>query len=560
MSRVSYADGGDLLAQFLRRNGVEVAFGVISVHNIPLVEAVASRLRFVPVRHEAAAVNAADGYARASGGLGCAITSTGTGAGNASGSMIEALTAGTPLLHVTSNIPTEFLDAGGGFIHEFPAQPKMLEAVSSWSARISDCDLAPVVLAGAIGRALGEAPGPVSVEWPIDLQYASGSYEVDDSLGYTRNADSAVELDVEATEQAAKLLASSRRPVLWLGGGARRAVPQVLAFAEMIGAAVLSSNSGRGVLPEDHELCIGNYGTSSAGRRILEEADLIVSIGTHFRSNETATYKMPLPALHIQIDIQSDAIGRTYPVTVGIVGDASRCLDALISAVDTSNRDESWRARVLAARRQARTEQRSAIGPHGAICDAIRSALPRESVIARDVTIASSSWGNRLLEIYDPRSNIFARGGGIGQGLAMGIGASLARPDVPTLVIVGDGGLAVHLGELLTAVQEHPNLTVVVFNDGGYGVLRNAQLARGQSPCGVDLQTPDFNLLAQSLPMPYWQVRDETDAAGIIAEAVDSPGPAMVEIDLTSIGPMKVAFTPPVEVPAEASRRSDELL
>src|SRR5207244_4628902 len=119
------------------------------------------------------------------------------------------------------------------------------------------------------------------------------------------------------------------------------------------------------------------------------------------------------------------------------------------------------------------------------------------AVVARDVTIPSSSWGNRLLEMYDPRSNVFPRGGGIGQGLGMGIGAAIGRPDVPTLVIAGDGGLAVHLGELLTLAQEAPWLVLLVFNDGGYGVLRNMQ-AKSGATYAVDLHTPDFAALAQA--------------------------------------------------------------
>ncbi|MEU4418975.1 thiamine pyrophosphate-binding protein, partial [Nocardia salmonicida] len=118
MSENTHPTGGELLVEVLREAGVEVVFGIISVHNLPLVEAVAKHLRFVPVRHEASAVNAADGYARATGGLGCALTSTGTGAGNAAGSLIESLSAGTSVLHVTGQVELEFLGSGRGFIHE----------------------------------------------------------------------------------------------------------------------------------------------------------------------------------------------------------------------------------------------------------------------------------------------------------------------------------------------------------------------------------------------------------------------------------------------------------
>ena len=162
------------------------------------------------------------------------------------------------------------------------------------------------------------------------------------------------------------------------------------------------------------------------------------------------------------------------------------------------------------------------IGPQAAICDAIRAALPREAVVARDVTIPSSSWGNRLLEMYDPKDNVFPRGGGIGQGLGMGIGAALARPGAPTVVIAGDGGLAVHLGELLTLAQERPRLTLIVFNDGGYGVLRNMQDRHSERRSGVDLATPDFELLARACGLPYARIAAE-EHAGAGAQPTPSP-------------------------------------
>ncbi|WP_333735022.1 thiamine pyrophosphate-binding protein, partial [Streptomyces sp. IBSBF 3010] len=165
-------NGGDLLVETLRGLGVDTVFGIVSVHNLPLVEAVDRDLRFVPVRHEAAAVNAADGYARATGRLGCALTSTGTGAGNAAGSLIESLSSGTPVLHVTGQIDSAYLGSGRGFIHETKDQLGMLRAVSAHAVTVTDAESAGDLLREAAARALTAPHGPVSVEWPIDLQFA----------------------------------------------------------------------------------------------------------------------------------------------------------------------------------------------------------------------------------------------------------------------------------------------------------------------------------------------------------------------------------------------------
>ncbi|MYW65218.1 thiamine pyrophosphate-binding protein [Streptomyces sp. SID8379] len=535
-----YDNGGALLVAVLKELGIDTVFGIVSVHNLPLVEAVDRELRFVPVRHEATAVNAADAYGRARGSIGCALTSTGTGAGNAAGSLIEALASGTSVLHVTGQVEAEFLGSGRGFIHETKDQLGMLSAVSAYAATVPCADEAGRILREAARAALASPGGPASVEWPVDLQYAA-------------QTDTASELPqtIAPTPElagAAALLSAARRPLIWAGGGSTRARSELAALVEATGGGLITSNSGRGAVPEDHPQVIGNFATTPAVRALLADADLLLTVGTHFRSNETADYGLELPAAHVQIDIDEAALGRVYPAAHTLHGDAADTLGTLLPHARQA--DPDWTARVAQVRADVRATLHDNIGPQAAICDALRAALPRDAVVARDVTIPSSSWGNRLLEMYDPRANVFPRGGGIGQGLGMGIGAALAAPDRPTVVIAGDGGLAVHLGELLTLAQERPRLTLLVFNDGGYGVLRNMQDRYGDRRSGVDLATPDFELLARACGLPYLRIAAAEHAAPVIGEAVASDGPVLVEVDLAALGPMKNPFTPPVKIPA----------
>ncbi|MFD7325279.1 thiamine pyrophosphate-binding protein [Streptomyces sp. NPDC059875] len=537
-------NGGDLLVAVLRELGIDTVFGIVSVHNLPLVKAVDRELRFVPVRHEASAVNAADAYGRARGSIGCALTSTGTGAGNAAGSLIESLSAGSSVLHVTGQVESEFLGSGRGFIHETKDQLGMLTAVSAYAASIPDTEQAGRILREAAHAALATPGGPASVEWPIDLQYAAQT----DLPSPLPAPVLPVPTDGEL-ESAGALLASARRPVIWAGGGAVRARRELARLLEATGAALVTSNSGRGAIPEDHEQVVGNFATTPAVRALLADADLLLTIGTHFRSNETADYTLPLPAAHIQIDADAAALGRVHPVTHPLHGEAAGVLDGLLPYARPA--EDGWTERVASVRTEVRAALHDAIGPQAAICDAIRATLPREAVVARDVTIPSSSWGNRLLDIHDPRDNVFPRGGGIGQGLGMGIGAALGRPDTPTVVIAGDGGLAVHLGELLTLAQERPRLTLIVFNDGGYGVLRNMQDRYSERRSGVDLTTPDFEALARACRLPYLRIAAEEHAGPVVAEAVASDGPVLVEVDLAALGPMKNPFTPPVRIPGQ---------
>lgn len=535
-------NGGDLLVQVLREAGVDTVFGIVSVHNQPLVQAVSRELRFVPVRHEATAVSAADGYARANGGLGCAITSTGTGAGNAAGSLIESLSAGTSVLHVTGNIDSRHLGSGRGFIHETKNQLGMLEAVSAHAETILDADGAAKILRSGVQRALGVPGGPVSIEWPVDLQYADQTIDVAYPAG--ERAKDPVPDDLA---RAVALLREARRPVIWAGGGVGRSGDALTALVERWGAALVTSNSGRGAVREDHPLCVGNYGNTPVGRALLEEADVLLTLGSHFRSNETGDYTMPVPEVHVQVDLDPAAIGRVYPASAGVVAEVGAVLDALLLA-ELPPADDGWRERAAQARDEARRVQREGLGPHADLCDAVRGALPEDSVIARDVTIASSSWGNRLLPLFDPRTNVFPRGGGIGQGLGMAVGAALADESRPTLGLVGDGGLAVHFGELLTLAQEKPWLVLLVCNDGGYGVLRNMQATTG-STYAVDLATPDFPVLAQSLGLEYRRIASADEATSVLNDAVAMRAPVVVEVDLAAYGDMPRPFIPPVTVP-----------
>ncbi|GAB88541.1 thiamine pyrophosphate-binding protein [Gordonia rhizosphera] len=550
--------GGDVLVEVMRRHGITHAFGVVSIHNLPLVEAVDRDLTFVEMRHEAAAVNAADGFARASGGIGVALTSTGTGAGNAAGSMVEALTAGSRVLHITGQIESEHLAPGRpapsrGVIHEFPGQPRMLDAISAHAATITDAKDAAAELETAIARIVTAPSGPASVEWPTDLQYLATP---EGQRPAEVTAPAAAAPLAESVAAAAELLRTARSPLIWLGGGAAGAGDAVAELARRLGAGILTSNSGRGIVDEADPLVVGNFATTAAVRALIDDADVLLAIGTHFRSNETASYSLRLPQQLIQIDVEPTTVGRVYPASVGVVGDADASVRAITEHLGAVSADEDWPARVSEVRDRVRADLTGYIGGYAEICSAIRAALPAESVIARDVTIPSSQWGNRLLPIHDRATNIFPLGGGIGQGLAMGIGAAHARPDVPTLVIVGDGGLAVHLGELASLAGSGAPVIVLVFNDGGYGVLRNMQEKNGFRRSGVDLYTPRFDLLAASMDLPYRLVQGAGSIATALEHAVAHRGPSVIEVDVEALDPVPGPFVPPVHVPSAAGARS----
>jgi acetolactate synthase I/II/III large subunit len=202
---------------------------------------------------------------------------------------------------------------------------------------------------------------------------------------------------------------------------------------------------------------------------------------------------------------------------------------------------------VTAARKAAEAQARAALGPYEPLVDEVQRLAGRDFVWVRDVTISNSTWGNRLLRIYGPRDGVHALGGGIGQGLAMAIGAAVGSGR-KVICLAGDGGLALNLGELGTLVQEKANVALVVMNDRGYGVIRNIQDAQyGGRRAYVDLATPDFSLLAKAYGLAHYRVARSAEFKSALEQAIGRKGPAMVEVDMDAVGPYAAAFAgPPV--------------
>ena len=322
--------GGELVLDSLKAAGIEVVFGVISVHNIPIVDAIGREggVRLVTARGEHGAASMADGYARATGRLAAVLTSTAGGAANAAAPLLEAFSASSPVLHVTGQVEAAYVDQQRGPLHEAKDQLGMLECVGKAAFRASRTEDIPETLRQAIQLAQRGRPGPVSVEIPIDQQYRSIAAQRIDPIA----APTPTSPDAEALTQAADLLRSAQRPLLWAGGGAisANASDALTSLAERIGAGVLTTASGRGSISEDHAQCVGFFINDPDAAQLLSESDLLLAVGTRFRGTDTRSWQIPLPSKRVQIDVDPSMLGRNYPVDVGIVGDARLALESLI--------------------------------------------------------------------------------------------------------------------------------------------------------------------------------------------------------------------------------------
>lgn len=536
---------GDIAAIFLERCGVKHTFGVISIHNMPMLDGIFRRkkINFIAARSEGGAVNMADASARVRGGLGVAVSSTGTAAGNACGAIVEAMTAGTPLLHLTGQIDSLHLDRQKGFIHEAPDQIGMLGAAGKGAFRVWSAETMLGTLREAVKLAFTPPMGPVSVEIPIDIQGAKISMPPHlDPLPVL-----ASEPGEGVVDALAAVLAKKKRVMLWLGGGARHAADPVARLAK-IGFGVVTSVQGRGILPGDDPHSLGSFNLQPAVEEFYSTCDAMVVVGSRLRSNETLGYHLKLPPL-FQIDADPRAEGRSYPVNMFVCGDSHRTLTALADRLAGKFRpDGKFVADIQKARSAAEGTMRGALGPYNDVLDAVLENVPRDFVWVRDITLSNTIWGNRLPPLDGPHDGVHALGGGIGQGLPMGIGAALAVQDDgrKTLVLTGDGGFAVTLGELATAKQENADIVILLMNDGGYGVIKNiSDAVYGGRRQYSDILGPDWAMLCDSLDIPYWGIDDAKDLSTILKVAIDSDGPKLIEIDMKSIGDFAQAFAGP---------------
>lgn len=537
---------GELIAAFLEQCGVKTAFGVISIHNMPILDAINTRgkIRFVGARGEAGAINMADGLSRVSGGLGVTFTSTGTAAGNAAGAMVEALTAGTALLHVTGQIETEYLDQDLAYIHEAPDQLSMLESISKAAFRVRTVETALPTIREAVRVALTAPAGPVSVEIPIDIQAAEVEWPADLAAPHV----SKLSYDKLRVVQLADALASAKRPLLWLGGGARHARAQVERLVKL-GFGVVTSVQGRGILPEDHPSTLGAFNVQPTVENFYRTCDATLVVGSRLRGNETLKYQLALPEPLYRIDADALADNRGYRNELFVHGDAVAVLDELAKLLeDRINVDPSFARDLASTRENAIAETVEGLGPYRQLVDELQRAVGYDYNWVRDVTISNSTWGNRLLKIFSPRAGVHALGGGIGQGIQMAIGAALAQSAAKTVCLVGDGGLMVNVGELVTAVQENANVLIVLMNDQCYGVIRNIQDSQyGGRRCYVQLHQPDFAQFCASFGLTHHRITSLDQAEGVIRQGMCKKGPVMVEVDMLSIGQFKAAFAgPPV--------------
>jgi acetolactate synthase-1/2/3 large subunit len=518
--------GGDAIVRSLERNGVDTVFALPGVQIYGLIDALERRgdaLRVVCPRHEQGAGYMAFGYAKSTGRIGVYAVVPGPGVLNSTAALCSAYATSTPVLCLTGQVPSAFLGAGRGHLHELPDQLGTLRSLTKWAARIEHPAQAPTLVDEAIRRARGGRPLPVALEAPWDVFDASEPVALRDPAP----AAPPPSADEAALERAAALLATARNPMIMVGSGALDAAGEVLELAEHLQAPVVSFRSGRGVVASDHHLGL----SCAEGFERWSQTDVLVGIGSRLELQWFRWPDQPANLELIAIDIDPDQAARSG-AGVALVGDAALTTAALTRALRHAGVGERPSREAEFDELKAATRRRIAqIQPHVAYLAAIRDALPRDGFFVEELCQAGFT-SYFSFPVHSPRTFVTCGAQGtLGFGFPTALGVKVAHPGRAVVSISGDGGFQFGLAELGTAAQYGLDLVSIVFNNGGYGnVLRDQTARYGGRVLGARLRNPDFVALAASYDISATRATTPDELGRALAQALDRREPALIEV------------------------------
>jgi acetolactate synthase-1/2/3 large subunit len=536
---------GRLLDQ-LTQAGVEVVFGLPGVHNLPFWQAAAqsptTRPRIIGVRHEQAAMYAADGLARATGGVGVALTTTGPGAANAVAAFGEADQCASPALLIASEPPLGPRRVSGsdsGLLHSMVDQQALFAApfgafTMSLPTPLEASHLLPTVLS-----VLTDLPAPGYLGIPADVLAApADTHETELPDLWSRRPDlaPAVAEPVDVARLAALL--DGRRVALWVGPEAvyEQCGPLLAALAERLGAPVVTTYGARGLLGE-HRLLIDAPPHEPEVAAAIAAAEVLLVVGDPLHGMTTRNWTMPVPGRLAVITRYAGLSLGDYDFAVRLETAVRTTLESLLAQLGPGGA-APWAPPGVAARVRARLLADPSTAAAMRLVAAVEQSWPAAAAVVADMCVAGYWVGGYASQPRARRLQYPVGWGTLGYALPAAIGPAAAG--LPTLAIVGDGGAAMAVGELATYRQERLPVTVLLVDDGGYGMLRFDQDAAGHHRAGVELIGPRWPLLADAYGVRHWSVREVGDLPAALAEAHRhnlTGQPALVHLP--------VALTPP---------------
>ena len=520
---------GDAVVEVLRSASVDTIFGIPGLHTLGLYDALAGApsIRHILTRHEQGAAFAADGYARTARQPGVCSTISGPGAFNTLAAVAEAWSDSSPVVVLAGQIDAALDGKGRGVLHETPDQGRSFEAVTAYVGRPRTPEAVPAAVTEALRASLAGRPQPTYVELPTDLltQVFTGELSPFDW-------PAPLLPDPDQIAAGARVLAPAPRVVIVAGAGVLRAgaSQDLAALARSLDAVVTAPASGAGAIPADDPRWGGMmFASRPESRSLFEEADAVVVVGCRLDDIQTGRLSLPLPNL-VHIDVDSAAIGRTYPAKVGIIGDARLGLRALRDELGqrSSDRADWGTARAAIAREAAHAAISPADPAMRAAFLAAREVLGRDAILTHDAALINA-WSGYAWPVYEPDGSIFPWGSAcLGFALPAANGAAVAAPGRRVVATCGDGGFLFTATELATTVAHQLDVTVLIHDDSAFGSIANYQMQHHGRTYATDLHNPDLVAFAHSFGVPAERIESMLDLPAAMAKATSQPGPSVV--------------------------------
>lgn len=541
--------GGEYVYDALVDAGIELLVGLPGTQTLPLDRVVVQRdeMRYVMARHETAIPHVAWGYYESSGVPAATLTVPGPGDTNVMHGLKNALEDSVPIVHVAADVNPD--ERGKKPIHEI--ESGTFDTVVKENVVVTDATDLPAAIDRGIERALTPPKGPVRLGVPsgvlaaeFDAPEASVTPE-----HVSRNNGSRL-------DAAADALADASRPVVYVGGGARRSeggAESVRALIDALDAPVITSYKGKGVVPEDDPRWLGVTGSHlpPGARRALEAADVVYAVGTDFDGVTTDHWEMPMGDRLVHVTLDPDAIDASYAADIGIVADAATATDAIrnrLEGRDGSGSDpERWDGAEVAGavRREYDDQLRSA----GLLADGsplhtprvlrtVRETIPDDSIVTTDVG-GFRVWSLQTFEAHTSETFVTAGSwAGMGIGLPAAIGAKLANPDLPVVSLSGDGGLLMCLHELHTAAQYDLDIVLIVSNNSDYGIIsKSPKIREYTEDHAFTWDAPAFPAIAEGFGWVGESVATTGELETAIDDAVARDRPTLIDVDVRTDEP-----------------------
>ncbi|RSS61150.1 thiamine pyrophosphate-binding protein [Streptomyces sp. WAC07061] len=525
--------GGDLVVETLRGLGATTVFGLPGQHALGLFDAVGrSDLRLVTLRTENNAGFAADAYGRLTGEAVPLLLSTGPGALMSLPALAEAAAASAPVLAISSQVPTAGLGGGRrGHLHELRDQSASFRDVVKSVHTARTPSQIPSVIAEAWESALSAPHGPVWVEIPEDVLRAGTLIPEVTGMDATPHEPAP---RPELTALAAHWLSKASRPVIVAGGGVVRAdaAGKLRQLAERLNAPVVTTFGGKGAFPWNHPLSLRSWLEDRHTTDFLEDADVLLVVGSGLGELSSNYHTFFPTGRVVQIEADLGKLESNHPA-LGIHADARLALQALLETVEPREDDEApERVRALLAAVEDRLAPQD-VTLERELLDSIRQALPPRSPSFWDMTILAY-WAWSAFDPKHPNTMHSAQGaGGLGYAFPAALGAAVAEPGTPVLAVSGDGGAMYSLSELATAREHDLDVTWLIVDDGGYGILREYMTASFDGrTTATELTRPDFTALAASFGVPASTTTPDTLREDL-TRALKTPGPSVLVLPAT---------------------------